>query len=288
MQRKDFLKITSLAASGLLINDAFGFLNDDANGKRIKKFGIQLWSVREAMAKDPKGVLATLANNGYKLIESFDGEKGMFWGMSALEFKSFLADNNLQMKTAHCNMNDNFEKKADDAKLIGMEYLIYPWEGPSKTIDDYKKLAEDFNKKGEYLKKIGLKLAFHNHDYTFKKLEGQFAQDVLMQNTQPDLVHYQMDMYWVVTAGQSPIEWLKKYPNRFTLCHIKDRIKNEPTTNTNASCVLGTGEINYPQILSTAKTLGMKYFVVEQELYNEGTPMQCAEINAKYMKRVRL
>jgi sugar phosphate isomerase/epimerase len=290
MQRKEFLKISSLAATGLLINqaNALGFLSNEESKKRIKKFGIQLWSVRDAMAKDPKGVISTLAKNGYKLIESFDGEKGMFWGMTAIEFKKLLADNNLQMKSAHCNLNDNFEKKADAAKSIGMEYLIYPWEGPSKTIDDYKKLANDFNAKGEYLKKMDLKLAFHNHDYTFNKLEGQFAQDVLMQNTEADLVDYQMDMYWVVTAGQDPIEWMKKYPNRFTLCHVKDRKKNEPSSNTSASCVLGTGQINYHKILSASKQLGMKYFVVEQELYNEGTPMQCAASNARFMKNLKI
>jgi sugar phosphate isomerase/epimerase len=290
MERKDFIKLSALGTAALLVQNAsaFNLFANNEGRKKIKNFGIQVWTVRDAMAKDPKGTLKALASYGYKLIETFDGEKGMFWGMTPMEFKTFLDDNNMSIKTAHCNLTQDFEKKADQAKSIGMEYLIYPWEGPAKTIGDYKKYAEDFNKKGEYLKKMGLKLAFHNHDYTFKLLEGQYAQDVLMQNTQADLVDFQMDIYWVVTAGQNPIEWIKKYPNRFKLCHIKDRIKNAIPTNIDASCVLGTGQINFTEILSVAKKNGMKYFITEQEHYDEGTPMECAMKNAEYFKKFKV
>jgi sugar phosphate isomerase/epimerase len=290
MERKDFIKLSSLAASALLIQNAsaFNLFADNEERKKIKNFGIQVWTVRDAMAKDAKATLQALGSYGYKLIETFDGEKGMFWGMTPAEFKTLLSDNNMSIKTAHCNLTQDFEKKADQAKSIGMEYLIYPWEGPAKTIDDYKKYAEDFNKKGEYLKKMGLKLAFHNHDYTFKLMEGQYAQDVLMQNTQADLVDYQMDIYWVVTAGQNPIEWIKKYPNRFKLCHIKDRMKNAIATNLDASCVLGTGQINFAEVLSVAKKNGMKYFITEQEHYDEGTPLECAMKNAEYFKKFKM
>lgn len=288
MERKDFIKLTSLAAATLLAQPASALDLFDTQSKKIKNFGIQVWTVRDAMAKDPKGTIQALGKQGYKLLETFDGEKGMFWGMTPAEFKTLLGDNNMSIKTAHCNLTQDFEKKADQAKSIGMEYLIYPWEGPAKTIDDYKKYAEDFNKKGEYLKKMGLKLAFHNHDYTFKLMEGQYAQDVLMQNTQADLVDFQMDIYWVVTAGHNPIEWIKKYPNRFKLCHIKDRMKNALATNLDASCVLGTGQIDFAKILSVAKKNGMKYYIVEQEHYDEGTPLECTQKNAEYLKGFKM
>lgn len=291
MERKKFIQLASSGLGILAANNyvnAMSFLNPNQKKTNIKNFGIQLWTVRDAMANDAKATLKALASYGYKSIESFDGDKGMFWGMSPTEFKTYLTNNNLSIKAAHCNLSVDFEKKAEQAASIGMEFLIYPWEGPDMKIDDYKKLAADFNKKGEYLKKMGLKLAFHNHDYTFKKMNGVFAQDTLMQNTQEDLVYYEMDIYWVITAGEDPIKWIKKYPNRFKSCHIKDRIKNIEPTNTNASCVLGKGSIDFSKILSVAKQNGMKQFYVEQERFDEGTSMECAKLNAAYMQKLKI
>jgi sugar phosphate isomerase/epimerase len=291
MERKKFIQLASSGLGILAANNyvnAMSFLHPNQTKTNIKNFGIQLWTVRDAMANDAKSTLKALASYGYKSIESFDGEKGMFWGMTPTEFKTYLTNNNLNIKAAHCNLNVDFEKKAEQAASIGMEFLIYPWEGPDKKIDDYKKLAEDFNKKGEYLKKMGLKLAFHNHDYTFKKMDGVYGQDTLMKNTQEDLVYYEMDIYWVITAGEDPIKWIKKYPNRFKSCHIKDRIKNVEPSNTNASCVLGKGQINFNSILQVAKQNGMKYFFVEQERYDEGSSMECAKMNAAYMQKIKI
>jgi sugar phosphate isomerase/epimerase len=288
MERKEFLKMAALGSSTFLFENAFAMNAFNTELATIKNFGIQLWTVRDFMIKDAKATIKSLAKYGYKSIESFDGDKGIFWGMKPKEFKAFLTQHNLTIKASHCGMDKKFEQKVEDAASIGMEYLIYPYEGDKLSIDDYKKLAEDFNKKGEYLKKMGLKLAFHNHDFTFRKLEGQFAQDVLMQNTQADLVFYEMDIYWVVTAGQSPIEWLKKYPNRFKSCHIKDRMKNVEATNTSASCVVGTGTIDFKKILKVAKQNGMKHFFVEQERYDEGTSMECAKMDASYMKKLKI
>jgi len=106
-----------------------------------------------------------------------------------------------------------------------------------------------------------------------------------MDNTDPALVDHEMDIYWVVTGGADPIEYLKKYSNRFRLCHIKDRIKNAGEEQ-KASCNLGTGMIDYPKILKVAKDHGMKYFIVEQELYDDSTPLQAAKIGAEYLKQM--
>ena len=148
-----------------------------------------------------------------------------------------------------------------------MKYLTLAYEGPGKTIDDYKKMAEDFNHKGELCKKSGLRFAFHNHDFSFRLLEGQYAQDVLINNTDPSLVDFEMDMYWVVAAGQDIETWLKKYKNRFRLCHVKDRSKTPGTDNGKNSVDLGAGSIDYPKILKTAKASGMQYFILEQEYF---------------------
>jgi sugar phosphate isomerase/epimerase len=139
--------------------------------------------------------------------------------------------------------------------------------------------------KGEICRKNGIRFAYHNHDYSFKDLSGQFPQDVMMQNTDPALVDFEMDIYWVVTAGQDPEAWLKKYPNRFRACHVKDRIKN--STEHDASCVLGEGSIDYPAILKTAKAEGMQYYIVEHERYDNTTPLKAVEADAAYMKKLR-
>ena len=109
-----------------------------------------------------------------------------------------------------------------------------------------------------------------------------------MQNTDPDLVDFEMDMYWVVTAGENPIAWIKKYPKRFRLCHVKDRKKGAAATDKDASCDLGTGSIDYPKILKSAKKAGVQYFIVEQEKWDGTTPLQAAATDAKYMKSLSI
>jgi sugar phosphate isomerase/epimerase len=286
MKRKEFLKLSGgLALAGLASQSALAsFANDDA--KRIKNFGLQLWTIREDMMKDPQGVLKQLASFGYKQIESFEGTKGIFWGMTNKEFKAYMTELDMNIVASHCDMNKDFEKKAADAAEIGMKYLISPWIGPQKKLDDFKKYADTFNQKGEICKKNGIRFAYHNHDYSFTPMDGQFPQDIMMKNTDAGLVDFEMDMYWVVTSGQDIEAWLKKYPNRFRLCHVKDRMKN--TTEKDASCDLGTGDIDYAKILKTARQNGVQYFIVEQEKYVGTTPMKAAEADAAYMKKLSI
>jgi len=165
-----------------------------------------------------------------------------------------------------------------------MKYLICPIRGRRTNKDDFKKIAEDFNQKGEICRKNGIKFAYHNHEYGFNKIDGQYPQDILLNNTDPSLVDFELDIYWVVTGKQDPVEWLKRYPGRFRLGHFKDRIKG--ATERDASCTLGTGSIDYPTILKAAKAAGMKYYVVEQEKYDGTTPLQSAKDNAVYMKNL--
>jgi sugar phosphate isomerase/epimerase len=169
-----------------------------------------------------------------------------------------------------------------------MKYLTMAWEGPGKTIDDYKQYAEDWNKKGELCKKNGLRFAFHNHDFTFRQLEGQLAQDVLINGTDASLVDFEMDIFWVVAAGQDPEAWFKKYPNRFRLCHIKDMNKTPGTDNGKNSVTLGSGSINFKKVLRTAKDNGMNYFIVEQEYFEGSTPLKDIETDAMYMKKLKI
>jgi len=287
MKRNEFLKLSGgLALAGLASKSGFASLAGET--AKLKNFGIQLWSVRDDLAKDPKGVLQQLSSYGYKQIESFEGGKGMFWGMSNTEFKAEMDKLGMKIISSHCDINKDFEKKAAEAAAIGMKYLICPYKGPQKELDAFKKFADEFNQKGEICKKNGIRFAYHNHDYSFATMNGETGQDVMMKNTDASLVDFELDMYWVVAAGQDIETWLKKYPKRFRLCHVKDRKKGAPLTDKDESVVVGTGSIDYPRILKTAKKLGMEYYIIEQEKWEGTTPMQAAQADAVYMKRLSI
>lgn len=292
MERRKFIKISGAATGALALNglfaDSFMAGCNNENTGSIKNFGLQLWTIRDDMAKDPKGVLKQLASFGYKQIESFEGGQGMYWGMSNLDFKKYMDELGMAIVSSHCDINTNFEKKAADAAAIGIKYLICPWKGPQKSIDNFKAFADEFNAKGEICRKNGIRFAYHNHDYSFIEQSGQLGQDVMMKNTDPSLVDFEMDIYWVAAAAHDPIAWFNKYPDRFKLCHIKDRSKNPGTDNGKNSVDLGTGSIDYSKVLKVAKEKGMEYFIVEQEAYPNGTPLEAVKTDAAYMKTLKL
>ena len=281
-KRRDFLKLTgglaltSLAGKELL--SSFG--NDDA---KLKKFGLQLYTLRDDLKKsDPKEILRLVAAAGYKQVESYEGPKGIFWGMNNMEFKNLMDTLGMKIISSHCDIDKNFQEKVEQAAAIGMKYLICPSIDPLKTADDYKKIADKFNRCGTICKKSGIHFAYHNHDHDFKIVDGQVVQDIYMKNTDPALVDFEMDIYWVITANNDPVEWLNKYSHRFRLCHIKDRTKG--ATERDASCILGEGSIDYPKILKVAKDTGMKYYIVEQERYDNTTPLKAIAADGAYMK----
>jgi len=250
---------------------------------KLKTFGIQLYSVKDEMAADAKATMTALASFGYTQFEGFDGGKGVLWGMNPSEFKTLTTDLGVKMVASHAEVFDNLDAQASDAKEAGLEYLICPWIGPQKTIDDYKIIADQFNKIGETLKSHGLKFAYHNHDYTFVTMDGVLPQDVLMENTDPSLVDFEMDMYWVYVAGINPSEYLAKYPGRFKLCHLKDA-EADKGDGKERGVLLGSGEIPFSNLVKKSKDLGMEYFIVEQERFVGTNPMEAAEKNASYLK----
>ena len=274
------------ASTGLALSSMAGLslLSCSEKATDTATFGIQLYTLRDDMPKDPKGILKQIASFGYKQIESYEGDKGIYWGMTHTDFRKYMDDLGMTLVSAHCDINKDFEQKAAQAAEIGMKYLICPWLGPQPTLDDYKRHAAEFNKRGEICKKNGIRFAYHNNDYSFIPVEGQYPQDVLMSNTDPSLVDYEMDIYWVVTANQDPETWLSKYKDRFRLSHVKDRIKN--STEKEATCDLGKGGIDFPKVLKSAKDHGMNYFIVEQERYDGSTPVKSAQSNAEYMKKI--
>lgn len=284
-KRRDFLKVATTVASGAAITGVAGQIAGCSPGSKVSgrsnnEFGLQLYSLRDDMPKDPKGVLKQVASFGYKQIEGFEGPKGIYWGMTNTEFKRYMDDLGMQIISSHCNYKENLERKADEAAAIGMKYLMCPYLGPQKSMDAFKQAAKTFNKAGEICKQRGLRFAYHNHDYSFKLIDAQYPQDVMMQNTDKALVDYELDMYWVVEAGHDPVVWFRKYPGRFKLGHVKDRGGKQTTT-------LGKGNIDYPSILKEARKAGMEYYIVEQEEYEGTTPLAAVKDDAEYMKKIK-
>lgn len=286
LQRRDFLK-----QAGALTASAFALSQTDLFGapaKTLKTFGVQLYSVRDDLPKDPKGVMTKLAGMGYKQFESYSGPKGFLWGMQPNEMKTFLADQGVKMVSTHFDYRsaaakpDELKKSIDMAAGAGLTYLLCPHIGPQKTWDAWKKIADDFNRVGAEVSKAGLKFGYHNHDYSFKPLDGKLPQDFLLANTDPKHVMFELDMCWIEAAGQDAITHLKKYGNRYELCHVKDfKREGDKVVQQN----LGEGIVDYKKILRVAMDNGMKYYIVEQEDYPQ-SPLASVAYDADYLKKL--
>lgn len=290
LKRRNFLKTAGGFAAGLAIapyacSSGNKTGTSTAEAVTTKPFGLQLYSLRDDFPKDPKGVLAKVASYGYKQVESFEGLQGMFWGMTNKEFKAYMDELGMEIVASHCDIDNDFERKAAEAAEIGMKYLICPWRN-QETLEGYQRAAADFNAKGEICKSNGIRFAYHNHAYTFTKFEGDgmYPQDIFMNETDPELVDFEMDMYWVVTAGEDPVAWCERYQGRFKLGHVKDRIAG--TNEAEATCTLGTGMIDYTTIIPAVQKAGMEHLIVEQERYDGTTPLESVEDDAEYMKKL--
>jgi len=302
-KRREFLKT---AAAGIALTAITGNLagcktSSSFSSGNIKDFGLQLYTLRDILPKDPKGILKQVSEMGYKQVESYNHKDlGIFWGMTNIEFKKYLDDIGLTIVSTHYKPDNNFERIAAEAAAIGIKFLIYPYEGSPlkkqdpeyatlpKTINEFKKMADEFNRYGEVCRKHGIRFGYHNHDYTFSSVENEIPESTLLDNTDKDLVDFEMDIYWVVTAGQDPIKWFKQYPDRFRLCHIKDRKKGVPLSEREVSVTLGTGSIDFENILKTARKNGLQYYIVEQERYDNTTPIQASKEDAEYLKKLKI
>lgn len=275
MQRRDFIKYTSAAVLGGSL-----FTPSLLQAGTIKKYGCQLYSVRDLLPKDPKGVMTQLASMGYKQFESYSADP--FWGMSAKEAKSFLKSIKVKMISAHVGMKDINEGLVEKAAEVGLEYILCPYIGMQPGKDAWLKRADDFNAMGEMCKKHGIKFGYHNHSYSFAFVSGFKGQMVLIENTDPELVCFELDMCWSEAAGENTIKHLEEHGDRYELCHIKQLIQKEPKPK---QTDLADGIIDYSKLLRAAKDNGMKYYLVEQEQYPT-SPMDSMKSNAKFMNEL--
>ena len=194
--------------------------------------------------------------------------------MEPKEMKSFLDGLGVKMVSTHFNYKgqvdkpDELKKSIEMAHDAGLSYLLCPHIGPQKTWDEWKKIADQFNAVGEQVNKAGLKFGYHNHDYSFRPLDGKLPQEYLLANTDPKNVMFELDLCWIDVAGVDTADHLKKYGKRYELCHVKDyTVQNgKPMQND-----IGKGNVDFKKTLRIAMNSGIKYFLVEQEEYPESS-----------------
>jgi len=240
--RRSFLATLGAAAATLAASRPEGLF---APRRKLKRVGLQLYTLRNQMEKDLPGTLAHVAQIGYKEVE-FAG----YFGRSPSEIRELVAKNNLTAPSSHVGYPANWEdwkKTLGEAKTAGHEYVTVAWTPDEKRnrAGGFKAVADDFNKAGAEAKKEGLHFAYHNHDYELKSPSGgELPLDTLFKNTDPTLVTFEMDLYWMVKGGADPIEYMKKYPGRVSLVHVKDAT----AAPTRAMADVGKGTIDFKKI----------------------------------------
>ena len=287
IKRRTFLKQTGLvfAASAILPSAMYSYSGAD------HPLGLQLYSLRKTIGDDVIGTINKVAGVGFKEVETYgySPENG-FWGMSVSEFKALLSKNGLTSPSGHYGADkylskdgtmSDFQDVIDAAKELGQEYVIIPYIGDTlrTSIDDYNRIADKLNEAGRKCKEAGLKLAYHNHAFEFEDFSGKNGYEVLLENTDKDLVFFEMDLYWVVRAEKDPVSLFQKYPGRFPLWHVKDMDKTNMELNTE----IGSGSIDFKEIFDKAKKAGAKHFILEQENFSMD-PYKSLEQSYSYMK----
>ena len=268
--RRDFIKQTSLLAVGAAIIPSF------ANSMLVAKraVGLQLYSLRDIIGKDITTIIEKVAAIGYKEVETYGySAKGGFWGLDAKAFGSLLKNNGLKSPSGHFNMDDFMAGKAsgtdqlksyiEAANILGSQYITVPYLGANvrKTADDYKKIANKLNEAANLCKSSGLKLGYHNHDFEFTKFNGVSGFEIMLKETDKNLVDFELDLYWAVRSGVDPIALFKANPKRFTMWHVKDMDK----VNKNSNTEVGNGGVDFKSIFAQAKIAGVKHYFVEHE-----------------------
>lgn len=289
--RRSFIqKSSALAATALVPLPSF------ANMDTPKfKMGLQLFTIRDAMARDPLETLKRVAALGYQDLETYgyDGDNDMYYGYKSADFKNILDDLNLTATSGHYGFSDYFESSNESlqkfvdqcirgAKSLDKSYITWPWTAPEyRTIEHFKLLADKLNRIGEQVNASGLGFAYHNHDFEFTDHGGKIGYDILLKQTDPNLVKLQMDMYWIEHASKkSPKQWIAENPGRYVMWHIKDMDKV-----TRDYTEMGNGSIDYITLLSDIDTDALQYYYIEQGGNFTVNSMQSITDSAAYFKK---
>jgi sugar phosphate isomerase/epimerase len=301
ISRRNFLKAASASAALAALGTDASWLMANPLGLPL---GLQLYSVRDLLPKDYEGTLRQLSALGYREVEAAG-----FFGRSAVDVKKAMEQAGLHCVSAHYSYADlapHLDEVIQYGKALSLGYIIcaspgLPEGSPAKsadarvnreamTLNDWRWNAEQFNKIGERVNAAGIKFGYHNHTVEFHTLGGVVIYDELLRLTDPAKVTMELDCGWMIVAGKNPVDYLTRYPSRFSMLHVKDfKLSGVPGSDTEPppSAELGRGSIDYRPIFVAAKKADIKHAFVEQEQYDM-PPMEALKIDAEYMQALKV
>lgn len=278
---------TTAAVAGVLL---LNFLPASFAGSFKKAAGLQLYSLRDDFKKDLPGTLKIVEDFGIRQVELAGT-----YDLGPEKFKAMLAAHKLEPVSSHFpyeRFRDDPEGVAREAKVLGVQYAGCAWIPHEGSFDEKecRGASEVFNRAGAVLAKQGLRFFYHTHGYEFQPHDKGTLFDLLMAETKPEHVSYEMDVFWVVHPGQDPVKLLSKYGKRWELMHVKDMKKGVKTgdltgkSDVRNDVTLGTGQMNWPAILQAAERAGVKYYFIEDE-----SPTAAKQIpqSLKFLKQVK-
>ncbi len=294
--RRSFLKKSALAVASTT------FLSRSllASIQEKEVTGLQLYSVRADMHTDPKGSLKKLADMGYKVVEHAGYHKGKFYGFSPTEFKQILGDLGLKMYSGHVDFGvecwdgakndwtDDWKQTVEDAATVGQQFVITPAlaDDAQKDYDKLMQVIDLWNKCGALCQQHGMKFGYHDDFNEDNKLRGMSLYDIIMKNCDPKSTIQQFDIANLYNAaGTDPLDILNKYPGRFTSLHVKDVLKAENEHHHHDSTILGKGVLHVDKVLQLAVKQGAWLMIIEQEAYQNESPMDCVKDDLAAMKK---
>jgi sugar phosphate isomerase/epimerase len=281
LTRREFLgKATASVSAAALSPAVFAKATE-------RPIGVQLYTVRSLLPNDLARTLAAIRKMGYLNVETFVAE----YKMSAKDLRSAILNAGLSVPSAHFGYID-FDSRFDYARDLGVECIVCSMipSNVANSAEGYKRGAEQYNKWGEQAKKMGMRFGFHNHDVEFKKYGDVTGFDVLMKNTDPALVQWQMDCYWVAQAGHDPVAMLRRYGHRMMSLHLKDRKPNVPVSFTTGPSAahfteVGRGTLDWKAIFRLAEQYHIPYMFVEQD-ETELPPLQSLQISYTNIEKI--
>jgi sugar phosphate isomerase/epimerase len=229
--------------------------------ERLERVGLQLYTVRDALARDFEGTLARVAAIGYRDVE-FAG----YAGRRPEAVSAALERHGLKAPAAHIpldTLRNQWGATVDAAHVIDHDYIVVPWldEKERRTVVQYERLADELNRLGRAARQADLRLSYHNHDFEFTPIDGRIPYDILLDRTDPENVGFEMDLYWITKAGHDPVEYFDRYPGRFPTVHVKD----STGAPANRITEVGRGTIDFRRIFARRKEAGIQYAFVEHD-----------------------
>ena len=290
--RRKFLQISAAGSVGMMLLGAAGCKTAMAVDRKTFGVGLQLYTIRDAMAADALGSLKKLSDLGYKNLELAGYSNGQFYGYSPADFKKIVNDLGMDVISSHTQVEaagitmETAKIMADAHAALGVKYCVQPWvEEVDRNIESYKKSIGDWNQVGKIMKEVGIQFGYHNHNFEFANINGIVPYfDIFMPEMDADLITMELDLFWAAKAGQDPVEMFKKYPGRFQLLHLKDmKTVEAPFFDVikDDVCSVGAGVIDFKKILAAKELAGTKYTFVEDDNQGNGKTFEELEVSIK-------